>query len=137
MLKLSDPINYPVVIDPSNPATIYVANGDVLKSTDGGESWRHLDGVHRIVALAIDPNDPKTLYGGESNAPYGPPLTVNGVYRSDDGGETWRPANGGLPTSRITVGFVAVDPKNSTTVYAAILYYSETPGGVYKSTDGG
>ncbi len=137
-LKLSDPTDYPVVIDPGNPATIYVANVDVLKSTDGGASWRLLGGVHSVVALAIDPHNPQTLYAGESDSPFGPPITVNGVSRSDDGGETWRPANGGLPTSRIVFGFVAVDPGNSATVYAATLYDSASQaGGVYRSADGG
>jgi photosystem II stability/assembly factor-like uncharacterized protein len=132
-----------VVIDPSNPATIYIvsgANGNVYKSSDGGENWRPLDGVHSIVALAIDPNNPKTLYVGEyhSETPGGPPQGVTGVLRTDDGGETWRPANGGLTTGMFTYGFVAVDPRNSATVYAATLYESQFVGyAVYRSTDGG
>ncbi len=137
-LKLSDPTYWPVVIDPSNPTTIYVAAGDVLRSTDGGENWRRLDGVRNIVSLAIDPRNPKTLYAGEFNSPYGAPVPVTGVFRTDDGGETWKPANVGLPTSPTTFGFVAVDPKNSATVYAAAVYGSLSPEGVvYRSTDGG
>ncbi len=139
-LKLSDPMHNAVVIDPSNPATIYLANGGVLNSTDGGETWRYLNlnVADGIFALAIDPKNPKTLYGGASYNPYGPTQTVIGVYRTDDGGETWRPANGGLPSSQITIGFVAVDPRNSDTVYAATLYHSAgAGGGVYRSSDGG
>jgi photosystem II stability/assembly factor-like uncharacterized protein len=138
MLKFSDPRDYPVVIDPSNPATIYVPGGGVLKSTDGGDSWRYLVGGGSVVALAIDPNKPETLYAGEVNYPFGPPVTGNGVDRTDDGGETWRPANGGLPTSGIAFGFLAVDPKNSATVYAATFWNSWWPSGrVYRTTDGG
>lgn len=130
----------PVSIDPNNSATIYTIDiGDVLKSTDGGETWRHLDGIHDIYVLAIDPNNPKTLYGGISNQPYGPGSTSTGVYRTDDGGETWRPANGGLPTGRDTFSFVAVDPKNSATVYTAVLHQPLSPdgGAFYRTTDGG
>jgi photosystem II stability/assembly factor-like uncharacterized protein len=137
-LKLSDPEDYPVVIDPSNPTTIYVAGGGVFKSTDGGDSWRYLVGAGSVVALAIDPNNPETLYAGEVNYPFGPPVTGNGVDRTDDGGETWRPANGGLPASGIAFGFLAVDPKNSATVYAATFWNSWWPSGkVYRTTDSG
>ncbi len=136
--KISDP-TAPVVIDPSNPATIYaISIGYILKSTDGGETWRNLPGIGDVDALAIDPNNPKTLYAGISSPPYGPGSSATGVYRTDDGGETWRPANVGLPTGRNTIDFVAVDPRNSATVYAATFYGSPPPdGSVYRSTDGG
>ncbi len=141
-LKLSN-IATPVLIDPSNPSTIYVTTnsgtgGDVLKSTDGGETWRRLTAIKSVASLAIDPNNPKTLYGGISDSPFGGGcFCVPGVLRTDDGGETWRPANAGLPSGPDTFGVVAVDPKNSATIYTAITNSYSRDIGVYRSTDGG
>jgi photosystem II stability/assembly factor-like uncharacterized protein len=85
-----------IVADPANPKTMYIALqvGYILKTTDGGASWRMLkngfdEDVHVIV---IDPTRPETLFistGGEGmrsgNAP------GRSLYRSDDGGESWTP----------------------------------------------
>jgi photosystem II stability/assembly factor-like uncharacterized protein len=131
-LKLSDPVKRPAVIDPANPAIVYAAsvNDHIFKSNDGGGRWRRLDGVRAVTAVAIDPNNSGTLYAGASDFP-GPPPAYLGIYKSEDGGETWRPANTGLPTYGINIELIAVDPKDSANVYAAI------GGGLYRSTDGG
>ncbi|MFQ6101234.1 MAG: protein kinase [Anaerolineae bacterium] len=73
-------------------------------------------------ALAVDPNDPDTIFAGTSGA---------GIYVSHDGGQTWAPGNEGL--GKGTVGSILVDPSDSNVVYAAL----SDQGGVYKSTDGG
>ena len=61
--------------------------GDLLKTIDGGSTWRILDGYSRaddwtyrdVHLLAIHPADPNELY-----------LTTGlGVYRSTDAGDTW------------------------------------------------
>lgn len=71
-----------VSFDPTDPATIYasIEVGGVLKSTDGGRSWRELSGfyedVHRVLPLA---SDPRHLYMA----------TGEGLYESFDAGETW------------------------------------------------
>lgn len=75
-----------------------------------------------INALAVDPNDVKTIYAGTIGA---------GIYISRDGGETWNVSNEGL--GKGTVGSIVIDPKEINTVYAALM----DAGGVYKSTDGG
>lgn len=75
--------------DPRDSRTLYVGveQGALLKSRDGGATWRELDGysrpdddvykdVHRIV---VDPREPDVLWM----------TTGVGLYRSDDGGETW------------------------------------------------
>ncbi|HEY6420664.1 MAG TPA: hypothetical protein VIX59_16850 [Candidatus Binataceae bacterium] len=58
-----------ITVAPDDPATIYasIEQGDLLRSTDAGETWRELSGfggdfdydVHRLV---INPNDPARLY---------------------------------------------------------------------------
>jgi photosystem II stability/assembly factor-like uncharacterized protein len=72
-----------ISFDPSDPETIYVSIevGSVLKSTDGGVSWRVLGGfyedVHRLLVLA---SEPRHLWIA----------TGEGLYESFDGGETWK-----------------------------------------------
>ncbi|MGZ4810671.1 MAG: WD40/YVTN/BNR-like repeat-containing protein, partial [Thermoanaerobaculia bacterium] len=139
-----------VVIDPSNPQTLYAAlwearqgpweNGSfrgpgsgVFKSTDGGSTWRELtaglpaksDELSR-VGLEVCAADPKRLYAIVD-------ATKNsGLYRSDDGGESWRRAN---EDERIwgrdgDFNEVRADPKNADIVYVANVV-------TWKSVDGG
>ncbi len=75
-----------------------------------------------LNALAVDPNDPNTIFAGTYGA---------GIYISRDGGETWEVSNEGL--GKGTVGQIAVHPRDSNIMYAALF----DQGGVYKSTDGG
>jgi photosystem II stability/assembly factor-like uncharacterized protein len=68
--------------DPTDPDTLYacIEVGGVLKSTDGGRTWRELTGfykdVHRLLPLAFDP---RHLYMA----------TGEGIYESFDAGDTW------------------------------------------------
>ena len=99
-----------VVIDPSNPATVYAAlwqqqeafweggefgggSGGVFKSTDGGTTWTQLTGGLPPVLeanLAVAPSNPQIVYAmvaavGRRSGQSGP----IGFYRSDDGGAHW------------------------------------------------
>ena len=84
--------------------------------------WTSTNGPEggRICCLAVDRNDPNTVYAGS----YG----GGGVYKSTDGGATWSAV--GLANKDIQA--LAIDPGNSNTVYAAAWYI-----GVFKSTNGG
>jgi photosystem II stability/assembly factor-like uncharacterized protein len=73
----------PVIIDPTNPLTLYVASeggGAVFKSLDGGSYWfavnSGLDEL-RVTGLTMDPRNPSVLYA------CGPA----GVYKTRTGGE--------------------------------------------------
>jgi photosystem II stability/assembly factor-like uncharacterized protein len=71
-----------LAIDPrSNPQTVYAGGGGVLESRNGGKSWRQI-GLEdqEVVALAISPSNPRTVYAG----------TMNGVFKSADAGSSWQ-----------------------------------------------
>lgn len=132
-----------LAMDPSNHLVLYAGtglprqrtpgDGRIHKTTDGGESWRPLDGVARIAAdacffqIRIRPDRPATLLAA----------TSKGLFRSDDAGATWRRTGEGLPDM---VTDVAISPTDPDTVYVTVWTPpGEQPwrGGVRKSTDGG
>ena len=75
--------------------TIYVgaASGGVWKSIDSGTSFKPLfdkQPVQSIGAIALDPQNPKTVWVGTGESWTRNSVSVgNGVYRSTDGGESW------------------------------------------------
>src|SRR5438309_10183219 len=130
-------------VDPNNSARYFVASasGGVWKTVNNGTTWTPVfdrEGSYSIGAIVLDPKNPLTVWvgTGENNSQrsvsYG-----NGLYRSDDGGKTWK--NVGLKTSE-HIGRIAIDPKDSNTVYVAAQGPLWGPGGdrgLYKTTDGG
>jgi len=113
-----------VVVDPTSPNIVYYGSYDEggYKSTDGGVTWERTLGDdagedHQVLAFAIDPLAPDTLYAG----------TVYGVYKTTDGGENWT-----LTSLNRKVLAVAVDPNQPDTVYAGAV-----GGSVFKTVDGG
>jgi photosystem II stability/assembly factor-like uncharacterized protein len=89
-------------VAPSNPNVVYVGSGEanvrnsvssgngVYKTTDGGQSWRHvgLVGTRHISRVLVHPDDPETVFVGALGSIYGP-SDQRGVFRSTDGGDTW------------------------------------------------
>ncbi|MFN0108117.1 MAG: WD40/YVTN/BNR-like repeat-containing protein [Blastocatellia bacterium] len=104
----------------------------IYKSSDGGETWRHLEnglpkGLIGKIGLDISAADPKRVYAlMEASEGQG------GVYRSDDSGASWALINktGGLIARPFYYTYINADPKNADAVYVNNL-------GFYKSTDGG
>ena len=119
-----------LAIDPRHSDTVFVgtARGDILRSRDGGRSWRRvawaptlpLSHQYAIAVIVIDPSDPDNVYAGRP---------TGGIIKSSDGGDTWSRANTGL-TNR-TVSAIAIDPTDP-----RILFVS-TRGGVFRSRDSG
>jgi photosystem II stability/assembly factor-like uncharacterized protein len=116
-----------IVYDPGNPQVVYAGTfcGELLKSSDGGDSWQILHSwVTRpnLLSIAVNPNDPNWLVVSVS----GPTVEYeNGIYVSNDGGKTWT----------MTAGWVW------TLVYDAhdspILYAGTFNGGLWRSLDNG
>jgi photosystem II stability/assembly factor-like uncharacterized protein len=104
-------------------AAVFVATAHPAQA--GVNVWTSLGppGGH-VLALAIDPIAPRTLYAG-THATY-PGHFAGGVYKSTDAGATWSGA--GLTLSLVYA--LAIDPNTPTTLYTATGY-------LYKSTDAG
>ncbi len=115
-----------VVLDPSNSATVYATSDAVIKSTDSGDSWIEQDddlfAQVQVHSIAIDPDDPLTLYAGGNG--------FEGLFKSSNGGTDWVVSNPGIRNLQInSIAFDSQDP--------SIIYTGAGRGGVYKSTDGG
>ncbi len=148
-----------IAVAPSDPNVVYVASGEglqrpdlsvgdgVYKSTDAGKTWTYLGlrDSEQIPALAVDPQNPDTVFAAVLGHPYGP-NTERGIFRSTDGGKTWQKV---LYVDENTGGDdVVIDPSNPQIVYATLWRARQGPwednnayggagGGIFKSTDGG
>jgi photosystem II stability/assembly factor-like uncharacterized protein len=101
-----------LVPHPTEPGTLYLAafGSGVYRSVDGGHRWssasRGLEDLS-VLALAVDPVSPRTLYAG----------TDSGVFVSQDGGEAWRRAGGSIAGKNVRS--LVVVPNNPRVLYAA------------------
>jgi len=99
----------------------------MMKSTDGGETWRFANnGLEEtslnITCIAVRPDNPGIAYVGTLH---------DGVFKTMDGGANWLPASGGLRSG--FVSSLAIDPLFPETVYAGL----GDGVGIFVSTDGG
>jgi photosystem II stability/assembly factor-like uncharacterized protein len=145
-------------IDPSNSDVVYAGTemptnqrgldgqtqvrGKIFKTADAGGSWTEiLDCAALVRWMAIDPSDAHILYAATGIFDRDC-VQSEGVLKSTNGGKTWRHINNGLPN--LTVGGLAMDPRDPKVLYAATGRYggmgggqNASCGGVYKTTDGG
>jgi photosystem II stability/assembly factor-like uncharacterized protein len=133
-----------LVMDPSDPNTLYAAtyqrlrrtwgfNGGgpgsgIYKTTDGGATWTELtngipEGDKGRIGLAIAETNPDVLYATIEHA------EEDGTFRSRDAGQTWTKVNE-LNPRPMYYSHIYVDPTNEERVY--VLSYEP-----YLSEDGG
>jgi len=97
-----------IALDPNDPSRVYAAieAGALLRSTDGGETWRDRPTGARYDThtLATHPDDPGRAYCAAGD----------GYAESADGGETWHHPQRGL--DHRYCWSVAVDPGDPGTV---------------------
>ncbi|HEV2846147.1 MAG TPA: hypothetical protein VG477_14930 [Thermoanaerobaculia bacterium] len=117
-----------LVADPTQPSRLYVGLGlgGVLRSDDGGASWRLVSqgigggAARRVTELAVPRRPAGTVLAGTAGL---------GVYRTINAGESWKPSRRGMPAEG--VADLAVAPSDPRIVYASL------ESGVFRSTDGG
>ena len=120
-----------VAFDPTDADVVYVGGrGAVLKSTDGGDTWKAIgSGLPRgdLSALAFDPTQPSIAYVARRTSRG----TPGGVYKSGDGAATFVPASMGLPDALdLEVRALLVDPATPSTLWAG------TSAGLFRTVDG-
>lgn len=97
---------------------------DVAKN--GGTSLAKSD-AGRPTGIVIDPNNASIIYAA---------FAGGGLWKTTNGGTTWAPLTESLGT--LSVGTVALDPTNSSTIYLGLGDAFDGTGiGMVKSTDGG
>ncbi len=114
-----------VVIDPKDKDTIYLnlQVGHILKTTDGGKTWKLLDkGVdadaHMLVSRSDDPQKLLLSTGGHSHR-LGE-VDGRALYRSEDGGESWSPM--AMEFEQEYSIPMVVNPKNPNIVFSALAF---------------
>lgn len=120
-----------VGIDPVDSNRLYIGTADhgLVKSIDGGRSWKgSVKGMgykDNIYDIAIDAKKPQVVYVINGKAGF----KVAGVARSYDSGESWIQLNSGLKEAMFYT--LLPDSENSEVVYLG------GEEGVYKTDDGG
>ncbi len=99
----------------------YKAAGGFFRSTDGGVTWKESKELRNesIHSMTQASHDPSVLFVG----------TLSGVWVSKNSGEDWEKISS--PTMPINIDAMAIDPRNTTTMYAGTWWRA------YKSTDSG
>ena len=131
-----------LAMHPSRPDTLFMQkHWDVMRSDDGGESWREVSGnLPTDFGFAIDvhAHEPDTVYVVPitSDSEHYPPDGALRVYRSRTGGEEWEPLTRGLPQANCYLNVLrdcmAVDRLDP-----CGIYFGTTGGDVYGSADEG
>ncbi|HSN56331.1 MAG TPA: hypothetical protein VLT32_16815, partial [Candidatus Sulfomarinibacteraceae bacterium] len=146
-----------VAVAPSDPNVVWVGMGSacprgnispgdgVYRSTDAGDSWRHmgLDEAGQIGDIAIHPSDPDIVYVAVLGNIFAP-NPERGVFRTTDGGLSW--AKVLFVSEDAGAVDLAMDPSNPRVLYAATWQARRSPwdmvsggpgSGLFKTTDGG
>jgi photosystem II stability/assembly factor-like uncharacterized protein len=119
----------------------------LFKSSDGGRSWQHVEGLQEhptrpewrgggagliLHSIALDPTDENQIWVG---------MSAVGVFHSGDGGKTWEPRNSGTRADFMPEG--QRYPVFGQCVHCLVRapesgrLYQQNHCGMYRSDDGG
>jgi photosystem II stability/assembly factor-like uncharacterized protein len=128
----SDLPSYPLRIleipgDAAAPPSLFVSSGQgLLRSLDGGASWEPVagaPGTSTVAGPAADSAGSLILAGGDG-----------GVFRSTSRGDSWEYSSDGFVAYLVSA--LAVDPANSSTLWAGVYANARRPALIH-STDSG
>ncbi len=138
-----------LVIDPANPATLYAAIPDgvrsadsigIYRSRDAGATWS-LVLTGRMSDIVINPQNPSVLYTHSSAVFGGGTAPRYGMHKTTDGGDSWFKLDVGITDSlmgRTSIGICDAEPDVLYIGVSDITGNDLTPLlGVFKTTDGG
>jgi len=143
-----------IIIDPTNPNTIYVGaigspwgehpERGVFKTTDGGKSWKKIlfaNNKTGVADMVMDPTNPNKLIVAMWEHKRDPWFfksggAGSGLHITHDGGETWSKKTevDGLPKGDLGRMGVAIARNKPNIVYALV---EAKKNALYKSEDGG
>jgi photosystem II stability/assembly factor-like uncharacterized protein len=114
---------------------------DVMRSDDGGRSWREVSGNLPSdfgFPIEVHPHEPETVYVVPitSDSEHYPPDGKLRVYRSPCGGDEWQELTEGLPQRNCYVN-VFRDAMSVDGLEPAGVYVGTTGGQVYASANAG
>ncbi len=126
----------------SDQLNLYVgtAGGGIWKSQNGGVSFSPVFDKYNqsIGAIAIDKNNPRTVYAGTGESNMRNSVSIgDGLFKTTDGGANWQKI--GLDSTE-HISKILIDPTDSKILYVAApgpLWSTSTHRGLYKSTDAG
>lgn len=120
----------PLVMDRTDPATLYFGTYRVYRTTSRGVLWGAISPDltqttnGRVSAIAPAESDPRTLWVG---------TTDGAIQVTRDAGVTWNLRNGGLPARYVTD--IVVDGANPDIAVASVSGFGT--GHVFRTTNGG
>jgi photosystem II stability/assembly factor-like uncharacterized protein len=126
----------------SRPDVLFMQkHWDVMRSDDGGESWREISGnLPTDFGFVIDvhAHEPETIYVVpiKSDSEHYPMDGKLRVYRSRAGGQEWEALTNGLPQRDCYVN-VLRDAMSIDSLDPCGVYFGTTGGQVYGSADAG
>jgi len=153
----------PLVLNPQNPQIAYVGTflgtsedltltppsiaSGVFKTVDGGVSWAQVssglprypgsaDTAFDVLALAIHPTLPDTLWATAVNIRDFNNPRQGFIYKTTDGGASWSNSSTGISTD-VDLRVLIVDAGNPNVLYAAGAGSQANPGSVFRSENGG
>jgi photosystem II stability/assembly factor-like uncharacterized protein len=132
----------PIVADYNNAGVMYIGNENVVKSTDGGQSWSPLATIFtnsltlqntEISALAVSNSNSQVLYAAR-RVRYENGL--NGiVFKTTDGGTTFTNVTNNLPDSLYYTS-IEINETNENIVYVSMAGFTAT-NKVFTTINGG
>ncbi|WP_234859304.1 WD40/YVTN/BNR-like repeat-containing protein [Aquimarina aquimarini] len=129
----------------NNSSRSSYAGVGILKSDDGGKTWKNvgLTDTHHIGRIIINPNNPNEVVVGATGHLYSS-NEERGIYKTTDGGKTWQKTL--FIDNQTGIIDLAVTPNDFNIMYASAWDKDRKAwnfrgnglgSGIYKSTDAG